>query len=462
MLQLHPAGLFRVRSGFLVISMTLLTWSHTAQSGTPGGLSARPGDRKIELSWSYVDAPVTWNVKRSLSDSGPYSLISSLRTNAFSDTSVSNGIPYYYVVSEVSELGESSDSPQVVGVPSGGMPTPFQTQDFVSNGLAGGAGYVEGTYTLSGSGALRSVFQTVSGGGVSARLVSMQSADASAEAGLVLSAGTTAGAIGASVSFAAPDTVYFRWYGPEFGGLSWKTTSLKGVTLPVFLRLRRTGGGTIYAGVSSDGNWWVEFSNGGKVPFGTNYYVRGISTRTYSASSLTTATFDHLDPSTLAVVPAPSGLVALPGNGQVMLTWLPALGATNYNIKRTTVSGASYSIIGSSDQRTFTDRTVNNGTAYYYVVSALGGGGESADCQEISAIPMIPPTVASSLSEGRDRITISWPDLGQNMALFHAVGLDTLSQWMLVMPVANSINGMFSVDFPTTNNLQEYFRLQGP
>ena len=96
MLQLHPTGLFRVRSGFLVISMTLLTWSYTTQSGTPGGLSARPGDRKIELSWSYVDAPVTWNVKRSLSDSGPYSLISSLRTNAFSDTSVSNGIPYYY------------------------------------------------------------------------------------------------------------------------------------------------------------------------------------------------------------------------------------------------------------------------------------------------------------------------------------------------------------------------------
>src|SRR5204862_2834088 len=52
--QLHPPCLFRVRSGFLVIAMTLLTWSHTAQSGTPGGLSARPGDRKIELSWAYV------------------------------------------------------------------------------------------------------------------------------------------------------------------------------------------------------------------------------------------------------------------------------------------------------------------------------------------------------------------------------------------------------------------------
>src|SRR5207244_8383729 len=104
MLQLHPTGLFRVRSGFFVIAMTLLTWSHTTQSGTPGGLSARPGDRKIELSWSYVDAPVTWNVKRSLSDSGPYSLISSLRTNAFSDTSVSNGIPYYYMITNFAIL----------------------------------------------------------------------------------------------------------------------------------------------------------------------------------------------------------------------------------------------------------------------------------------------------------------------------------------------------------------------
>jgi len=117
MLQLHPPGLFRVRSGFLVIAMTLLTWSHTAQSGTPGGLSARPGDRKIELSWSYVDAPVTWNVKRSLSDSGPYSLISSLRTNAFSDTSVSNGIPYYYRITiSWPDLGQNMALYHAVGL----------------------------------------------------------------------------------------------------------------------------------------------------------------------------------------------------------------------------------------------------------------------------------------------------------------------------------------------------------
>src|SRR5437016_2685648 len=117
MLQLHPPGLFRVRSGFLVIAMTLLTWSHTAQSGTPGGLSARPGDRKIELSWAYVDAPVTWNVKRSLSDSGPYSLISSLRTNAFSDTSVSNGIPYYYRITiSWPDLGQNMALYHAVGL----------------------------------------------------------------------------------------------------------------------------------------------------------------------------------------------------------------------------------------------------------------------------------------------------------------------------------------------------------
>ena len=460
MLPFHLSSvLFRGGQRILVMFITSLTCIQTTQSGTPDGLSVHTGDRKIDLTWSDVDGAVTWNVKRSLNDAGSYSLVTNVATSAFTDTSVSNGIPYYYVVSELSETGESSDSLQVVGVPSGEIPAPFQTQDFLTNGLAGGAGYTEGTYFLSGSAAQRSVFEIVSGGWVSARVVSLQSQDSSAEAGLALKVGTAERAIGVSLTFAVPDSIQFR-IRDSFHREG--RASVTGIALPVVLRLRRIGD-RIYAGYDRTGNgFFAELPGGAVVPLGTNYCVRGIVTRTSSASRLATATIDRLEPSTHGVVPAPSGLTAHTTSAQIKLTWASALGATNYNIKRSVVSGASYSIIGHTDQPTFTDQTVKKGIAYYYVVSALCGRGESNDSEEVSAITIAPPTLVANLSNGADRITISWPDTGEGLLLYQAVGLHPQSEWTPVLPAAVSSNGMFSLDFITVNNFETYFRLQKP
>jgi len=77
-------------------------------------------------------------------------------------------------------------------------------------------------------------------------------------------------------------------------------------------------------------------------------------------------------------VGTPSGLTAIAGNAQVSLSWSAASGATSYRVKRSTTSGGPYTQIGTPAGTNFTDKNVNNGTTYFYVVSAMNKSNESA------------------------------------------------------------------------------------
>ncbi len=95
-----------------------------------------------------------------------------------------------------------------------------------------------------------------------------------------------------------------------------------------------------------------------------------------------------------AISVAPSGLSATAGTAQVTLTWSPAPGALSYQVKRSTVSGGPYGVIASGITTTsHVDSGLAGGVTYYYVVSAVNGGGESFDSSEASATPLPPWTV---------------------------------------------------------------------
>ncbi|MBT1705170.1 cellulase family glycosylhydrolase [Chryseosolibacter indicus] len=69
----------------------------------------------------------------------------------------------------------------------------------------------------------------------------------------------------------------------------------------------------------------------------------------------------------------PLFLVATGGNAQVSLSWGASVGASGYNIKRSSTKGGPYTVIASNvTNTTYTDSNVTNGTIYYYVVSAVG------------------------------------------------------------------------------------------
>ncbi len=83
----------------------------------------------------------------------------------------------------------------------------------------------------------------------------------------------------------------------------------------------------------------------------------------------------------------PTNLQAVTGTkrGQIKLTWTASAGATSYNVKRSDTPGGPYSTIKTVTGTTYNDIKRTSGVVYYYVVTAVGAGGESAPSNEASA-----------------------------------------------------------------------------
>ncbi len=112
--------------------------------------------------------------------------------------------------------------------------------------------------------------------------------------------------------------------------------------------------------------------------------------------------------------PAPAGLSATGGDAQVFLSWSASAGAASYVVKRGTASGGPYTNIATGVVATgLTDAAVMNGTIYYYVVTAVGIGGESGNSNQASATPSappIPPLAPSTLvaTAGNAQVALAW------------------------------------------------------
>jgi hypothetical protein len=84
---------------------------------TPAGLAATSGDGQVGLSWNVAPGAISYNVKRATTSGGPYSTITNVAVVAHTDMTVSNGMPYYYVVAGVNSYSEGAHSIQVSALP---------------------------------------------------------------------------------------------------------------------------------------------------------------------------------------------------------------------------------------------------------------------------------------------------------------------------------------------------------
>jgi fibronectin type 3 domain-containing protein len=101
--------------------------SATPQAPTPQpplGLTATPGNAQVALSWSASSGATSYNVKRATVSGGPYTTVASTGATSFTDTGLTNGTTYYYVVSAVNASGESGNSSQASATPQSVAPAP--------------------------------------------------------------------------------------------------------------------------------------------------------------------------------------------------------------------------------------------------------------------------------------------------------------------------------------------------
>jgi hypothetical protein len=83
----------------------------------PTGLTATGGHEQVSLSWNAVPGATGYNVKVSTTNGGPYETIASPTTTGYTNTGLVNGTTYYYVVSQLNPVAESTNSTQVSATP---------------------------------------------------------------------------------------------------------------------------------------------------------------------------------------------------------------------------------------------------------------------------------------------------------------------------------------------------------
>jgi len=113
---------FAVRWGSQAFSYSLpsgtlatFTWegeqSIPAKPTRPTDLKVKTTDTQLILNWEFSPLADSYTIKRAETSGGPYTVIAdNVRIPEYFDADVTMGKTYYYVVSAVNSLGESSDS----------------------------------------------------------------------------------------------------------------------------------------------------------------------------------------------------------------------------------------------------------------------------------------------------------------------------------------------------------------
>jgi fibronectin type 3 domain-containing protein len=130
--------------------------------GVPTGLQATAGNAQVSLSWNASTGAASYSVKRSTTSGGPYTALASPTATSYTDTGLTNGTTYYYVVAAVNSVGSSANSSQATATP-----TAPQTAPAVPTGLQAAAGNAQVSLswnTSSGAASYSLKRSTTSGG----------------------------------------------------------------------------------------------------------------------------------------------------------------------------------------------------------------------------------------------------------------------------------------------------------
>jgi len=388
---------------------------------TPAGLTAIPGNGLVLLNWPVSSGATSYTVLRSPSSGSGYTAIatnvigpvvgSDVPDAVYADTAVVNGTTYYYVVQAVNPNGASLDSPQATAAPSTSTPD----APAAPTGLTVVPGNLQATLSWNPSpgAATYTIRRTVITGGAVANdpgaavvtqpdgnppinvVNSFVTTTNYTDTGLAnnvtyaytLSAANANGQSANSVSVSAtpspvlpvPPTGLAATLSSNLVNLSWNPVS----NASSYVLQRATSMAGPYT--TLDYPAWLSIFTDGPLAYDTTYYYEVASANLAGISS-------NSAPLAVTLGPAPPGLTAVPGNGQISLNWTATPSATNYVLERSTSSNGSFVTILSTTNTSYVNTGLVNGDTYYYLVYAVGPYGASPLSAQASATPFVGAT----------------------------------------------------------------------
>ncbi|GEM_PF-2509188 len=400
----------------------------------PTMLNAVAGHNQVALNWTLSPGAVSYTVKRSLSETGPFQNLGPVVGSSFTDTGVLNGFTYYYAVAAVNGAGEGVNSTSVAATPSD-LHAHWKFNETSGTAAADSAGSNNGTLTGGAS--------WIGGRINNAVLLNGSSGYVSLPAGIVSSLNdfsiTTWVFVNANSTWArvfdfGTGTGTYMFLTPQSvaGTIRYAITT-GGSEQQVNGTAALTPGQWNHVAITLNGTTGILYVNG--VAIGTNTSMTlkpsglGNTTLNYIGKSqfsdpylngrvddfriyrraLTASEISTLFTAGGNVPLAPAGLTAIPGDGQVQLNWNGAAGATVYRLKRSTSSSGPFGVIASTASTASIDSMVTNGVRFFYVVSAANIVGESGNSAAVEATPssLSPVDLAMSVSGGV--LNFSWP-----------------------------------------------------
>jgi hypothetical protein len=280
-----------------------------------------------------------------------------------------------------------------------------------------------------------------------------------------------------NVTTPSASTIYVRNAATEWGLLPATTTNhWYIISLNDGRRLRNNNGTLDLAPFGTTGtnvDWWF---NG---PDGSGYYyldnlARSQSLRaTGTAPAIAIGLVNDPAPSSatqwrlvkpyqpVAIAAAMPPLVAISYTNQgATLTWSGH--GTYYNIYRGTTSGGPYTkVVNLTASSTYSDSALQNGAAYYYVVTALDIlGEESGYSTEVVAHPAATTVLPVGFAMLNNGLEFNWPaDHTGWRLMMNTNGLANVGAWFAV-PNSICTNQLWLPFDPTQNNV--FFRLVYP
>ena len=386
-------------------------------AGAPLQLAAFPDDTQAVLTWG-PNATNTYTVKRSTTSGGPYAIVADGVTDTtYTDTGLTNGVTYYYVVSGSNAQGYGPNAAEVSVTPNTlGLYLKFdETSGTIAADSSGRYSPRNATLVNAPTFATGKLGNALSLTGSSSQYATLPSGIVSNLTNFTVCTWVKANSI----------TNWQRIF--DFGTSStnymFLTTQYAGSTGKLRFGIRvnnateQAVSGTNIALTTGTWTHVAVARSGSNVSLYVNGALAGSGTIANNPSDLGTTTLNYLgksqvsqdpyldgalddfrlysqalSPSDIALIAsplaAPQNFAATTGPLSLNLTWNAVPNATAYTVQVSTVSGGPYVTLASSLSGTsLLHSGLNHGTIYYYVVSAANSLYQSPLSAELAATP---------------------------------------------------------------------------